>query len=56
MNVFDGLAVQAVYKKIQFAIMRKMDILFLNNTRQGYAPRSTLKPAGSFFLGGSHAV
>ena len=23
-----------------------------NNTRQGYAPRSTLKPAGYLFLGG----
>ena len=27
-----------------------------NNTRQGYALRSTLKPAGYFFVRGVHAL
>jgi len=30
--------------------------LVCNNTRQGYALRSTLKPAGYFFVRGVHAL
>ncbi|MBF0609852.1 MAG: hypothetical protein G8345_00435 [Magnetococcales bacterium] len=52
---------EQIYKNNLVAIMRKMRIMFPNNTRQGYAPRSILKPAGFFFWGAclqeaSHAL
>ncbi|MEO5354524.1 MAG: hypothetical protein H7835_15080 [Magnetococcus sp. XQGC-1] len=47
MKISGGLA----HKNILFAVVRKMGIMDPNNTRQGYALRSILKPAGSLFWG-----
>lgn len=41
------------YKNILFAIVHRMGSIYSNNTRQGYALRSILKPAGSLFWGAS---
>jgi len=38
------------------AFFRDSFIIISNKTRQGYALRSTLKPAGYFFSGGGHAL
>ena len=34
-----------------YCLFNDLVIITINKTRQGYAPRSTLKPAGYFFLG-----
>lgn len=44
-NGFSGTAREPV------ALNATCPIIAANNTRQGYALRSTLKPAGYFFLG-----
>lgn len=42
-----------VRTKIFLASGQLVDIILDNKTRQGYARKRTLKPAGYFFLGGA---
>jgi len=41
----------ALVGKIAIATAACWPIILINNTRQGYVLRNTLKPAGYFFLG-----